>query len=41
MLISFLHTAAEVGIVLAVAHILAMWFARTPLGAALSFVYGT
>lgn len=41
MFVSFVHTAAEVGIVLAIMHMLGMWLARTPLGGAIAFVYGT
>lgn len=39
--ISFVHTAAEVGIVLAIMHMLGMWLAKTPFGGAIAFVYGT
>jgi len=41
MLISLIHTAAEVGLILVIARLIAMQFAGTPVGAAISFVYGT
>jgi len=41
MVISILHTAAEIGIVLALMHVLTIKLEGTPLGAALAFVYGT
>lgn len=41
MAVSLLHTAAEIGIVLAIMHFLAMKLAGTSVGAALGFVYGT
>lgn len=41
MFVSLVHTAAEIGIVLAIMHVLAMFLAKTPLGGAISFVYGS
>lgn len=41
MLVSLIHTMAEVGLILIIAHLLAMKYAGTPLGAALSFTFGS
>jgi len=41
MFISFIHTAAEVGLVLTVMHLLAGWLKDTTLGAAIAYVFGT
>lgn len=41
MFISLLHTAAEIGIVLALMHVLAIKLRDTALGSAIAFIYGT
>jgi len=41
MVISMLHTAAEIGIILTIMHLLAGWLKDTPLGGAIAYIYGT
>lgn len=41
MVISAIHTAAEIGIILALMHVLAIKLRDTAIGGAIAFVYGT
>jgi len=41
MVISMIHTAAELGIILVIMHLMAAWFKDTALGSAIAYVYGT